>query len=339
VKHFRSVSQMVGNRVLCSAVVLLGMSGILSAQAGQVQQQTYEQLVAAHPGWVQVPGALVRPDCVHEVPNGATVALGEDGQPTGDVTLKGQFIAHYNSCPEAQISTRHLESAVNKPGHTPGTPFNGWVEDSQQNLSLAGGDNIDLEDGYFYVPNAPSVKGGLIYLFNGIAPAAQNWIIQPVLQYGVGAAGGGNYWAIASWAGGGPTNTYFHSPLETVNAGNLLFGFSEQTAGGSTIDYFIEADDTTTGAYSWLTVSSSGIQWTDAYEGVLEVYNVNACDQLPSSGDALFYDSGVYHGYPAFDHVSPSFTGSVFQSGCNDWVYVNNTYNVSPFYDYTYLFY
>jgi len=338
-KRFSSVSQMVTNGVLFGALVLLGMSGIVSAQAGQVQEQTYEQLVAAHPGWVQVPGALVRPDCVHEVPNGATVAVGEDGQATGEVTLKGEFIAHYGSCPEAQISTRHTASAVSKPGQTPGTPFNGWVEDSQQNLSLASGDNIDLEDGYWYVPDAPSVNGGLIYLFNGLAPAAQNWIMQPVLQYGVGAAGGGNYWAIASWFGGGPSGTYYHSPLETVNAGNVLWGLNEQTAGGSSLDYFIEADDTTTGAYSWLSITTTGIKWSDAYEGVLEVYGVNECSQLPSSDYALFYASDVYHGYPYYDYVSPGFTGSVFQSGCGDSVYVNNTYNVSPFYDYTYLFY
>jgi len=37
--------------------------------------------------------------------------------------------------------------------------------------------------------------------------------------------------------------------------------------------------------------------------------------------------------------VTPGFTGSVFQSGCSDWTYVNNTYNVSPWYDYAYLFY
>jgi len=342
VKHFRSVSQMIGNGVLCGALALLGMSGTLSAQPGQTQtpEQTYDQLVAAHPDWVQVPGALVRPDCVHEVPNGATVTLGEDGQSAGDVTLKGKVIAHYDACPEAAISTRHTASAPNKPGHVPGPPFNGWVEDSQQNLSLGGGDNIDLEDGYFYVPNAPSsYTGQTIFLFNGIAPAAQNFIIQPVLQYGPSAAGGGKSWAIASWAGPLSNGNYLHSPLEGVNAGNVLFGFTEQTAPASSLNYFVEAYDTTTGAYSYLNVSSSGIQWSDAYEGVLEVYNVNACNQLPSSGYALFYDSGVDHGYPNFNHVSPSFSGSVFQSGCNDWVYVNNTYTVAPYYDYTYLFY
>jgi len=193
VKHFRSVSRMIENRVLCGAMILLGMSGILSAQAGQVQEQTYRQLTAAHPDWVQVPGQIMRADCVHEIPNGAKVVIGENGEPTGDVLLKGQVIAHHDTCSEAPISTKHTAS-VNKPGHTPGPPFNGWVEDSQESVSLGSSDNIDWESGEFYVPNAPSSNGGTIFLFNGIAPTAQNWILQPVLQYGVSAAGGGNYW-------------------------------------------------------------------------------------------------------------------------------------------------
>jgi hypothetical protein len=336
VKHFRSVSRMVENRVLCGAMILLGMSGILSAQAGQVQEQTYRQLTAAHPDWVQVPGQIMRADCVHEIPNGAKVVIGENGEPTGDVLLKGQVIAHHDACSEAPLSTKHTAS-VNKPGHTPGPPFNGWVEDSQESVSLGSSDNIDWESGEFYVPNAPSSNGGTIFLFNGIAPTAQNWILQPVLQYGVSAAGGGNYWAIASWFVG--TGGAWHSPLAGVNPGNTIYGYTEQTATGGTLDYTSEAYDLSTGAYSWISIWSSGLHWTVAYEGVLEVYNVNSCSQLPSSGDALFFANFVDHGYPSYYRVTPGFTGSVFQSGCSDWTYVNNTYNVSPWYDYAYLFY
>lgn len=334
-KHFASVSRIVDNRLCGAAVVLLGMSGILSAQAGQAAVQTYKQLTAAHPGWVQVPGRIMPAECVHEVPKGAKIVIGENGEPTGDVMLKGQVIAHYDQCSEAPISTRHMASE-NTPGHTPGPPFNGWVEDSQESLSLGSSDNIDWESGEFYVPSAPSVNGGTIFLFNGIAPTAQNWILQPVLQYGPSAAGGGNYWAIASWFVG---SSAWHSPLEGVNSGDTLYGFTEQTATGSTLDYTSEAYDLSTGAYSWISIWSSGLHWTVAYEGVLEVYNVNSCSQLPASGYDLFFANYVDHGYPSYFSVTPAFTGSVFQSGCSDWTYVNNTYNVSPWYDYAYLFY
>jgi hypothetical protein len=331
-KLTRSVSQRTGNRALCGVIFLLAASGILNAQVRQ-PEQSYKDLTTAHPDWVQIPGKLIRTDCVHEIPNGAKVVVGKDGEPTGDVMLNGQLFAHYDMCSEAPISTRHTATAT-KPtalNHVPGPPFSGWVEDSQEDLSLSSSDNIDWESGEFYVPNNPSVNGGTIFLFNGIAPTAENWILQPVLQYGTSAAGGGNYWAIASWFVG--TGGAWHSPLETVKPGDTLYGYTEQTAKGTDLDYTSEAYDLTSGAYSWLSIYSSGLHWTWAYEGVLEVYNVNSCSQLPSSGYAYFFDNEVYHGYPSFDYVTPAFTGDVFQSGCSDWTYVNNSS------DYAYLFY
>ena len=65
------------------------------------------------------------------------------------------------------------------------------------------------------MPSDPSTNGGVIFIFNGLEPTTENVIIQPVLQYGVSAAGGGNYWAIASWLVN--TTNGYHSPLETVN--------------------------------------------------------------------------------------------------------------------------
>jgi hypothetical protein len=211
--------------------------------------------------------------------------------------------------------------------------WNGWVEASQENLWwLGGSDNIDWESGDFYVPSAPSVNGGLIYIFNGIEPATQDWILQPVLQYGYSPAGGGYYWGIASWLVG--TGGAWHSPLERVNSGDRLYGYTEQTgASGGNLYYTSEAYDLTTNAYSWINATTWGLHWTWAYEGVLEVYNVSWCSQLPASGYAYFYNNYVYHGYPYYYGVSPAFYGAVYQSGCGDSVYVNNTS------DYTFLWY
>jgi len=331
-KLTRSVSRMTVNSVLSGAIFLLGTSGILNAE-----EKTYTELKTAHPDYVQVPGKLMRADCVHEIPSGAKVVIGANGEPTGDVLLKGKLFAHYDACSEAPISTRHVAAETKefsaeelKKGPVPS--FNGWVEDSQESLSLASSDNIDWESGEWYVPSAPSVSSGqTVFLFNGIAPTAQDWILQPVLQYGVSAAGGGNYWAIASWFVG--TGGAWHSPLETVNAGDTLYGYTEQTATGSTLDYNSEAYDLTSGAYSWISIYSTGLHWTVAYEGVLEVYSVNTCSELPASGYAYFFDNYVYNGYPAYDYDSPAFVGDVFQSGCGDWSYV---YNPS---EYAYLFY
>ncbi len=324
VKHSQGVSQFVHNRVLCSvASFLFIMSGILSAQAGQ----SYSEVTAEHPGWVQIPGELIRPDCVHEIPNGASVEIRGD-QATGDVTLNGTVIAHYDACPESAIVTRHLAQTEGR-GQPP--TINGWVEASQWYVSLSGSDNIDLMDGYWYVPSNPRTNNGYFYLFNGIEPSDGSWILQPVLQYGAGYAGGGNYWAIASWLVGPPPNYYvFVSPLETVHPGDLLFGYTEQTGvSGSNLDWKVQAYDDNTGAYSWITAHTSGLHWTRAYSGVLEAYGINSCSDLPSNGYAEFQESSVYHGFPSYNYISPQgWYGAIYGSGglsCGFSVSAGNT--------------
>lgn len=96
----------VNPRALCAVAALFAASGILFAQT----PKSYSQLNAEHPGWMQIPGRLIRPDCVHEVPSGAQIELGRDNKPTGDVIMNGQVIAHYDSCPEESVETRHIGS-------------------------------------------------------------------------------------------------------------------------------------------------------------------------------------------------------------------------------------
>ena len=64
-------------------------------------------------------------------------------------------------------------------------------------------------------------------------------IYQPVLQWGSSAAGGGNYWAVASWyvdGQGGPGAC--HTKLVKVNPGEVLVGVMTLTGhSGSNFDY------------------------------------------------------------------------------------------------------
>jgi hypothetical protein len=304
------VARNIQSRVLAGmATFLFVTSGIASAQAGK----TYSQLKAEHPGWVQAPGALVRPDCVHQLPKGATVS---DGDQTGtDVTLSGQLIAHYDHCPEAPISTRHV---VQDPG-----TGNGWVEASQWGLSLKSGDNIDLIDGYWYVPSVPETYGALIFLFNGTEPAGGGWIMQPVLQYGDNGAFGGDYWVLASWVVHNDQEYFVSSPVG-VNPGDEIAGYTYQTSvSGDTLGYLIDASDQSTGQNTTLSLTATGYQWTAAYAGVLEAYNVTSCSEFPGDkgGIEMFFDTAVAHGYPKLDYIKPEkFYGAKYSYGgpsCN----------------------
>lgn len=301
-----SVTRNICNRVLAGMAALLFItSGVASAQPGK----TYSQLKAEHPGWAQVPGALVRPDCVHQVPSGAKVGASADGRTGEDVTLNGQLIAHYDSCPEASISTRHL---VQEPG-----TGNGWVEAAQWDTGLKSPDNIDYLYGYWTVPAVPETNGALVYLFNGVEPSGGGWIMQPVLQYGDNGSFGGDYWVLASWIVHSNTDYFVSSPIG-VNTGDTILGsLWETSVSGGTLGYDIAATDRTSNQSSILSITASGYQWIWAYAGVLEAYNVTSCSEFPrgSSGSDKFYKTHVYHGYPKLDFLTPNFYSAEYNYG------------------------
>src|SRR5271170_1265905 len=87
-----------------TATLLCGLAGLSTYSAAQTETQTSEA-TSVHQGWVQIPGQLIRPDCVHEIPKGARVEI-ENGEITGDVTLNGARIAHYDACSEDAVVTR-----------------------------------------------------------------------------------------------------------------------------------------------------------------------------------------------------------------------------------------
>jgi hypothetical protein len=270
-----------------------------------------------HPGWVLVPGEVIRPDCVHEIPKGAQV---EDN---GDITLAGQVIAHYDQCPEAPIKT-HVGSGARPDfaGDVPGTG-NGWVEDIHSSFSLGSGDNISLLVSIWTVPQNPTETGGLVFLWNGIEPASGGVVMQPVLQWGTAGLGshggelGGNYWVIASWLAHKATANSYHSPGERVSPGDKIQGETQITSITSTgkINWEIKAQDLNTGAFSDMSAWSVGDHWTVAYAGVLEGYGISSCTQLPLTIYEQFQSNLVNHGYPKEKLLSPNWNGYTDEYG------------------------
>jgi hypothetical protein len=148
------------------------------------------------------------------------------------------------------------------------------------------------------VPSNPSAADGLNYLFNGIEPTSEDYILQPVLQWGWNGYFGGNYWVIASWLVG--TSIVFYGTPEGVSPGDTLYGYTWIT-GESDGDFSWEVYvyDATNGANSLITADSWGLQWNWAFAGVLESYNISSCSQFPSTG-YTYFSGYVYDGYPNF---------------------------------------
>jgi hypothetical protein len=126
------------------------------------------------------------------------------------------------------------------------------------------------------VPPAPTTQSGqTIFIFNGIQNSTM--IYQPVLQWGPSAAGGGNYWAVASWyvdGGGGPA---FHGSLIPVNVGQNLLGVMTLTGqSGSDFSYNCQFQGIANSGYPIENVQ----QLTWCIE-TLECYGLTKCSDYP----------------------------------------------------------
>ncbi|TDX01643.1 hypothetical protein [Dinghuibacter silviterrae] len=131
--------------------------------------------------------------------------------------------------PDIRIMERDTGIVVNKLAHQAAQPDevpalgSGWISYAYWNNGT--GQPIALFKCNWQVPPEPESRNNqTIFLFNGIQNFGANYgILQPVLQWGPSAAGGGNTWSVASWyvtAGG---NAFF-TPLVPVNAGDVLTG-------------------------------------------------------------------------------------------------------------------
>ncbi|KAJ6626484.1 hypothetical protein B0H10DRAFT_2211077 [Mycena sp. CBHHK59/15] len=135
------------------------------------------------------------------------------------------------------------------------------------------------------VPAVPATwHGQTLFLFNSIEPSTGDAIMQPVLQYGPSAAGGGEYWAVATWYLYG-SNVFFTNPIQ-VSVGQTLNGIVSLVGqSGSTYNY--DSQFTNIGGTA-LTVDG-GEQLTWATE-TLEAYSVTAASDYPT-GSTVF--SGI----------------------------------------------
>jgi len=173
----------------------------------------------------------------------------------------------------AEITLQHEQTAA---------LGSGWIAYAYWNNGT--GNPIGYFTTNWTVPPEPATQSGqTIFLFNGIQNSGNNFgILQPVLQWGFSAAGGGPYWSVANWyvTSGGQA---LYTPLVQVNAGDNL-----------------------TGIMDWTAQSGGGFSYTSAFQGIgavltveniaeltwanetLEAYGITQCSDYPAvAGTAL----------------------------------------------------
>src|SRR5262249_27743967 len=128
------------------------------------------------------------------------------------------------------------------------------------------------------VPPAPSQHADqTIFLFNGIQNSTM--IYQPVLQWGPSAAGGGNFWSVASWYPDGQGGVALHTDLVPVNGGDNLVGVMTLTGqSGNSFSYSCHFQG----------ISNTTLPIEDVEEltwciETLEAYTLDQCLEYPNT--------------------------------------------------------
>ena len=196
---------------------------------------------------------------VHFVPPGYNLTTMPDGH-----------IRMENSVTGARVDFPIVEESV--------VPFtdNGWITYASW-LNQTGSPVKSFTTTWTVPPAPSSYDGQTLFQFNSIEPTSETAILQPVLQYGPSAAGGGKFWAVASWYVTG--NQAYFSSLVTVSAGQSLTGvikFVGKTA--KKFDYTCEF--TGISATNFSTNQIAQLTWCTE---TLEVYGVDLCSEFPST--------------------------------------------------------
>ena len=201
-------------------------------------------------GYVLVPGGFAHRDCVHSVPAGAVAAPVNCNMP------------------------------MIKAGNGHGAAWKAWAQ-----IKSPTGGNVTSLNSTWVVPGEPQVRAGqTLFWWNGMEPADTSAVLQPVLQWGSSAAGGGDYWAVSSWFVSGSQGSHF-SPLVRVASGDVISGTNTLLADG--ITWAISAS-TPGSKPSELTFKPAPGAWPTAYH-VLEAYGVTTiCDLYPAAGAVNF---------------------------------------------------
>ena len=183
----------------------------------------------------------------------------------------------------------------------------------------------------WYVPSAPATyTGQTIFQFNSIEPATGKSIIQPVLQYGPSAAGGGNYWVVASWyvytARNGSTQGYFTTPIQ-VNAGQFL-------GGQITLNWKRQGRYSYTSDFYGINGTSLKIDYIPQLvwcTETLEAYHVSQCSDYPNSAYSQMFGIYIYLRNGNNPLMNWSVTNAVYDCGTQTSIVNDGSVNATVY--------
>lgn len=255
--------------------------------------------------YVVTPNGFFSPSCVQRVEESETLHA------DGSIESANGLVHKPAACTQAHY--RFDGSRVEPNGSFTLPPIqarqptiNGWVEDANYSSSV----NIGKIVATWKVPSTPTNQSGQTdYFFPGLEqlPTVES-ILQPVLGYG---AFSGTVWTLSSWNCCVSGTTYYSGPIN-VKAGDTILGTTQCKAANSCSTWTITSKDVTTNTSTTLTTSPYGnLRWV--FGGVLEVYGVSSCNQLPASSPLTYSSIAVYN--TAFTKISSTPWGADYPVG------------------------
>ena len=129
------------------------------------------------------------------------------------------------------------------------------------------------------VPPAPTTQSGqLIYLFNALEDQAGDNILQPVLQWGLSGAGGGNFWGVANWYVDS-NNHAFCTDVVPVNVGDKVTGVvAASIQANASFNYTSEFQ-----GVPGTKLNVDGLSELVLAEETLEAYTLTQCSDYPNT--------------------------------------------------------
>jgi len=229
-------------------------------------------------------------ECVHSVPAASHIENFD-----GYFTINGRKQSRCRAVHNSSFIAERISAFTGSDGLKTGA--DGWQVEVEQNMG-----DVTSFVGNWMVPGLPQRNSGqILYTFPGLqnvgmgrgTPGSEQGqrpltvdIIQPVLQYG---GDGGGYWAISSWYVTASGDA-IQSPLVRVDPGDLIYGAMQKVGVDS---WFINSVDTENGRNTSITVRRSNLAEQPYAFVVLEVYNVQNCDEYPPSGSIPYTNLAV----------------------------------------------
>jgi hypothetical protein len=277
--------------VLLAALLVAGGCG---STRGESVGASTDAVTTNHPrfapsnvpsSYAATPYGFFHPSCMTRVEPGETAL--EDGTIR---TAKGD-VRTVPPCTETRFDPVGHAMPIGSARSTPSpaspastTAYNGWIE--SYNTSSIGALSYLAATWIVPAPPAAPNDGQTIYFFNGLEglPTVES-ILQPVLGFS------GGHWTATSWNCCKSGTTYYGNTID-VNPGDVILGTINGTgcdaSSGLCNSWSIQTLDQNTGEAAVLQTSAWGVAENWVFAGVLEVYGVASCDDLPASGQLAF---------------------------------------------------